>query len=70
MNTQNKIIIAVVSGVILTAITTSAKAIIDVEILKNENKNVKEIVIEIKLNQKEFQKEHRKDMEEIKRRLK
>jgi len=35
-------------GLLLMALGTSAKAIIDVAILKSENKTIKEVVMEIK----------------------
>jgi len=45
---NKRLIEAVIAGLTIAAITASAKSIIDVEVLKTENRNVKEIVIEIK----------------------
>ena len=51
---SSQLVAAVASGMILMALGASAKAIIDVEVLKAENMNLKELVIEVRQDVKEI----------------
>lgn len=56
----NQTLIGVAVGAILMAIGSSAKAIIDVSVLKAENRNTKEHVLEIKADVKEIKRDLKK----------
>lgn len=45
---QRKIIESIIAGMAIAAITASAKAIIDVQILKVENRNMKFLLLEVR----------------------
>ena len=62
---KNKIIISVVSSLAVATIAAAAKSYIDVERLKVQNKSTKEIVIDMRIEQKEM----RRDIKDILRRL-
>ena len=62
---QKKVLVSVISGLILATVMAAAKSYVDVEKLKLENKNTKEIVIEIRTEQRI----HGSDIKEILKRM-